>query len=124
MLPQSDSNPEANPLVASFHRGRDFGRDRSPSPVRQKCQVTFAPGEVPSSGEPLESYARGDEAYKCLPPTWPARKGPPDVTNWSAPAEELECPLPLEPFMQELLQMKRPLAPMQGWIAVCCPHHH
>ena len=98
--------------MASFYRDRDFGRDWSPSPIRPKCWVTYTPGEVPSSGEPLESYARWDEAYKCLPPTCPVRRVPPDNTDWSTPAEgseaslskELECPPPLEPFVQELLK--------------------
>ena len=100
------------PLVASHHRGMHSGRDWSSSPVRQKCWVTFALEKVPSPAEPLESYDRGDEAYKCLLHTWPARKGPPDSTDWSTPAEEgkvfpakdLESPPPLEPFMQELLE--------------------
>ena len=74
--------------------------------------MTFALGKVPSPEEPLESYARGDKAYRCPPPTWPVRKESPDSTDWSTPAEEdedlpakdLECPLPLKPFVQELLE--------------------
>ena len=76
--------------------------------------MTFAPRKVPSPEEPVEFYARGDKAYRCLLPTWPVRKGPPGSTDWLTPAEEgeafpakdLECPLPLEPFMWELLEDK------------------
>ena len=51
MSPQSDSDPEAKPLVASYCRGMDFGREWSPSPIRQKCQVTFALEKAPSPVE-------------------------------------------------------------------------
>ena len=48
--------------------------------------------------------------YKCLLPTWPVRKGSLDDTDWSttverseaSPSKELECPPPLESFVQEL----------------------
>ena len=55
--PWSDSDMEDSCLVASHHRGIDFGRDWSPSPIRQKCQMMFAPGKVSSPEEPPESYA-------------------------------------------------------------------
>ena len=95
-------------------RGADSGREWSSSPIKQKHWVTFAPGRVSSPEDPLESYTRGDEAYRCLLPTWSVRKELPDSTNWSTPAGEgeallakdLECPPPLEPFVQELLEDK------------------
>ena len=77
-------------------------------------EIVTQPHQTKASSEPPESYARGDEAYKCLLPTWPVRRGPPDDTDWltpvkgdeASPSEELECPLPLESFVWELLEDK------------------
>ena len=95
--------------VTSCSRGTVQGWAQSSSPSWQKQWVTFAEGRAPSlSKDSLKSNAEIDEAHHLPPPTWQTEKVPHDGADWSRPEagegqEDLECPLPPEPHLQELL---------------------
>ena len=88
---------------------------QSPSPTRQKCQVTFAKGRAPSlTEESPECNARVDEAHQLPLPMWQTEEVPHKEANWLRPRgeagtipaegdEDLESPPPLEPHLKQLL---------------------
>ena len=80
-----------------------------PSPTKQKHWMTFAKGRAPSpTKESPDSDARIDEAHWLPLPTWQTERAPHNEANCLRSGEgkgeeDLECPLPLEPHLQELL---------------------
>ena len=97
-----------DPQVTSLHRGTVRGQSQSSSPSQQKQWVNFTEGRaLLSSKDSLENDTRIDEVHQLPPPTWWIERAPNDGANWSRPKagkeEDLECPSPLEPHLQELL---------------------
>ena len=93
------------PRVTSHHRGTVWGQTQSPSPTRQKCWMTFAEGRVPL---PTEESGKWCQSRWSPPVTWQNERAPHYGVNWLRPGggkgeEDLECPLPLESHLQELL---------------------
>ena len=108
------------PWAIPYQRGATQGHTQSPSPTRQKCQVTFTNGRGHLlTEESPEHNARADEGYQLPPPMWQTEEAPHKEANWSRPREEagtipvkgdedLESPPPLEPHLEQLLAEKEP----------------
>ena len=100
--------------------GATQGWAKSPSLSRQKCQVTFIEERAPLlTEESPKCDAEADEAYWLPLLMWQAEEAPHEEADWLRPREEagtildegdvdLECPLPLEPHLQELLDGEEP----------------
>ena len=94
--------------------GTVWGWTQSPSSTRQKHQVTLVKERAPSLTEESQEHdARVDEALQLLLQMWQTEEAPFKEANWLRPKgeagmilakvdENLECPLPLEPHLQEL----------------------
>ena len=96
------------PQTTSHQKGTVRGWAQPSSSSQQKWHVTFAEGRAPSSSEDSpERDARIDEAHQLPPPTWQDERVGNERSNWSrleaGEEEDLECPLLLKPYLQELL---------------------
>ena len=87
------------PQVMSHHGDPARRQAQSPSPSQLRWWVTFAHSSPGSSPE----RDTGVKEPHLL--TWRDERRPGDQSDWSRPKEEdLECPLPLEPHVQEFLR--------------------